>query len=156
MLLAYYFQLFDDVMLEGSAAWFGPEGREGLFRRVLEAVLGDRAPTTVAPWGERRQITMKNVFFQGKLPRWLGFDHGPVPVEGGRSTIAQSALFTHHGHAMAVLPSWRYATDLGQDEALTVLAGGVSGSRFSALYTNGVADWLAGRYKTLRARAAAG
>jgi len=49
------------------------------------------------------------------------------------------------------MPSWRFCTDLGRDEALTALAGGVSGSRFSPTYASGVEDWLSGRYKTLRA-----
>jgi penicillin G amidase len=153
VLFAYYFHLFDDVLLDtGSPPWFGGEGREGLFRRVLRSALEGRAVESIPRWGERRRLTMENVFFQGQLPRWLGFDRGPFAVEGNRATIAQCALERHHGRPLRILPSWRYCTDLGLPEALTALAGGVSGRRFSALYDNGIADWLAGRAKTLRAR----
>ena len=153
VLFAYYFHLFDDVLLAtGGPAWFGGEGREGLLRRVLREQLETRAVDSVPAWGQRRQLLMRNVFFQGQLPRWLGFDRGPFAVEGSRATVAQCALERHHGLPLQIMPSWRYCTDLGRPEALTALAGGVSGRRSSPLYANGVADWLAGRAKTLCAR----
>jgi penicillin G amidase len=151
VLLTDYFYAFDQVLLEGGPEWFGGEGREAVFRRVLDRVLGGRDVATVPPWRERRQIVMTNVFFRGKLPRRLGADHGPVTLEGGRATVAQGGLFRMHGRTTTFAPSWRYATDLGRDEALTVVAGGPSESPFSRHYLTDVADWLAGRYKRLRA-----
>jgi penicillin amidase len=153
ILLSDYFHLFDAVLLSGGPEWFAPDGRDALFSRVLDRVLGGRDGASVPPWGERRQVTMTNVFFGGRLPRWLGFDHGPMPLEGGRATIAQGGLFRMHGRATTFAPSWRYATDLGRDEALTALAGGPSESRFSGLYVTDVERWRAGRYKRLRAEA---
>jgi penicillin amidase len=91
------------------------------------------------------------VFFRGKLPRFLGADHGPVTLQGGRATVAQGGLFRMHGRTTTFAPSWRYVADLGRDEALTVVAGGPSESPFSRHYVTDLADWLAGRYKRLRA-----
>jgi penicillin amidase len=151
LVLTDYFHVFDRVLLEGGPEWFGGHGREALLRRVLGQVLEGRSAEGVRAWGEGRRVNMANVFFQGRLPRWLGYDHGPIPLEGGRATVAQGGLFRAHGRTTTFAPSWRYGTDLGRDEALTVLAGGPSGRRWSRLYLTDVADWLAGRYKTLRA-----
>jgi penicillin amidase len=151
MLLADYFHLFDRVLLEGGPEWFGKEGRAAVFTRVLERVLGGRDVASVPPWRERRTLTMTNVFFRGRLPRWVGADHGPVALEGGRATVSQGGLFRAHGRTTTFAPSWRYATDLSRDEALTVLAGGPCENPFSRRYVTDVADWLAGRYKRLRA-----
>jgi penicillin amidase len=150
LLLTDYFHVFDRVLLEGSGAWFGGEEREALFRRVLERVLGGREASSVPPWRERRTLMMTNVFFAGRLPRWLGFDKGPITLQGGRATIVQGGLFRMHGRTTTFAPSWRYVADLARDEALTILAGGPSESRFSRLYVADVEDWLAGRYKRLR------
>ena len=93
---------------------------------------------------------MKNVFFDGRLPRWLGFDHGPIELPGNRATVVQGGIFTSHGRQTTFTPSWRFITDLGQDHALTALAGGPSGRRFSRWYTTDISRWLEGDYKTLR------
>jgi penicillin amidase len=154
VLLTDYFHYFDVVLLEGGPEWFGGEGREAVFRRVLDRVLGRRDAATVPPWRERRQVVMTNVFFRGKLPRFFRADHGPVTLQGGRATVAQGGLFRMHGRTTTFAPSWRYATDLGRDEALTAVAGGPSESPFSRHYLTGVDDWLAGRYKRLRAQPA--
>lgn len=156
ILLTDYFHIFDRVLLEGSPTWFGGEGRAALFTRVLARVLGGRDASSVPPWRERRAILMTNVFFAGRLPRWLGFDHGPVTLQGGRATIVQGGLFRMHGRTTTFAPSWRYIADLSRDEALTVLAGGPSESRFSPHYVTDVDDWLAGRYKRLRPQRAPG
>jgi penicillin amidase len=154
VLLTDYFYAFDVALLEGGPEWFGGEGREAVFTRVLDRVLGGRDVSSVPPWRERRTIVMTNVFFRGKLPRFLGADHGPVTLQGGRATVAQGGLFRMHGRTTTFAPSWRYAADLGRDEALTIVAGGPSESPFSRLYVTDVADWLAGRYKRLRAQMA--
>jgi len=154
VLLTDYFHVFDVALLEGGPEWFGGQAREAVFQRVLDRVLGGRDVATVPAWRERRQVVMTNVFFRGKLPRFLGADHGPVTLQGGRATVAQGGLFRMHRRTTTFAPSWRYAADLGRDEALTVLAGGPSGSPFSRLYLADVADWLAGRYKRLRAQMA--
>jgi penicillin amidase len=152
-IIADYYHLFDDILLGDDSSWFGDEGLTGLFRRVLEEVLTEVSLEAIAPWGRRQQIMMKNVFFDGRLPGWLGFDHGPVELPGSRATVVQSGIFRSHGRETTFTPSWRFITDLGQDRALTALAGGPSGRRFSKWYKTDIDRWLEGDYKILNADA---
>jgi penicillin amidase len=149
-ILADYSHLFDDAVLGGDPGWFGESGREATLKAVLEEVLGDRSEATAPRWGDRQRASMTNLFFSGRLPRWLGFDVGPIPLEGCRATVVQGALFDFHGHTTTFGPSWRCVTDLGSDAAHTVLAGGPSGRRSSRWYRSDVGRWLSGGYKVLR------
>jgi penicillin amidase len=150
-IVADYYHLFDDVLLGDDPSWFGNEGLTGLFRRVLEEVLTEVSLDAMVPWGRRQQIMMKNVFFDGRLPSWLGFDHGPVELPGSRATIVQGGIFRSHGRETTFTPSWRFITDLGEDRALTALAGGPSGRRSSRWYKTDIERWLEGDYKVLEA-----
>ena len=151
-IFADYYHLFDNVLLGDDPSWFGMEGRQQLFSRVLEEVLTDVDLGAITPWGRRQQMVMKNIFFEGRLPLWLGFDHGPIELQGNRATIIQGGIFTSHDRQTTFTPSWRFITDLGDNSARTALAGGPSGRRFSRWYTTDVNRWLEGRYKTLTAR----
>jgi len=150
-ILADYYHLFDNVLLGDDSRWFGDEGREGLVSRVLEEVLTEVTLEAITPWGKRQQIVMKNIFFDGRLPLWLGFDHGPIELQGNRATVVQGGIFSSHDRQTTFTPSWRFITDLAEDSARTVLAGGPSARRFSKWYTTDVQRWLEGRYKTLSA-----
>ena len=86
---------------------------------------------------------------KGPLPSFLGFDYGPIELEGNRATVVQGGIFTSHDRQTTFTPSWRFITDLGEDYALTALAGGPSGRRFSRWYTTDVQRWLTGTYKRL-------
>jgi len=120
-----------------------------VLRQILGEVLTHLDPYHVMPWGRRRQVTMHNIFFDGKLPRILGFDHGPISLPGNRATVVQGGLFTAHGRTTTFAPSWRYITDMGANTVETVLAGGPSGSRFSKWYKTDVKRWLKGEYKRI-------
>ena len=148
--LADYYHLFDNALLGDDPSWFGEEGRDALVERVLRERLTQVDPTALAAWGQRQQIIMINIFFDGALPRWMGFDYGPVALPGNRATVVQGGIFTAHDRQTTFTPSWRFVTDLGEDRADTALAGGPSGRRFSRWYTTDVKRWLGGRYKTLR------
>jgi penicillin amidase len=148
-IVADYYHLFDEVLLGDDPSWFGNESRDDLFRRVLEEVLTEVDLDAISPWGRRQQIMMKNIFFEGRLPGWLGFDHGPVELPGNRATIVQGGIFQAHGRQTTFTPSWRFITDFGEDRALTVLAGGPSGRRTSKWYTTDIDRWLSGDYKVL-------
>jgi penicillin amidase len=150
-LVADYYHLFDEAILGGDDIWFGDEGREGLILRVLDELLTEVDLGAIAPWGRWQQVVMKNIFFDGALPRWLGFDHGPVELPGNRATVVQGGIFTAHGRLTTFTPSWRFVTDLGSDTARTALAGGPSGRRLSRWYTTDIQRWLEGEYKTLKA-----
>ncbi|MCU0304564.1 MAG: penicillin acylase family protein [Thermoanaerobaculales bacterium] len=151
-IVADFYHLFDAVLLDDDPFWWGETGREGVLRAVLEETLGEADPFDLMPWGRRRRVMMENIFFGGRLPRVLGFDHGPIELPGGRATIVQGGLFTAYGRLTSFAPSWRYIADLGADEVHTALAGGPSGRRFSRWYTTDVARWLRGGYKTIRHR----
>jgi penicillin amidase len=147
---ADYYHLFDAVLLDGDPSWFGNQGREALYAEVLHEVLGRDDVDSVPTWGEHRQMMMRHILFGGKLPAWLGFDHGPIALEGNRSTVVQGQVFTAYGRSTTFGVSWRFITDMATDEVDTVLAGGPSGRRFSKWYRSEVDLWLEGRYKVLR------
>jgi penicillin amidase len=148
-IVADYYHLFDDAIFGGDRIWFGEEGREAVVRRVLTDNLTEVDLFAITPWGQRQRIIMRNIFFDGSLPLVLGFDYGPVELPGNRATVVQGGIFISHDRQTTFTPSWRFLTDLGRDEALTALAGGPSGRRFSSWYTTDVQRWLTGNYKTL-------
>jgi penicillin amidase len=148
-ILADYYHLFDRVLLSDNIFWWGEGGRDSLLREVFAEILEEVDPFHVMPWGRRRQVVMTNIFFDGKLPRFLGFDHGPIELPGNRATVVQGGLFAAHGRTTTFAPSWRFITDLGTDTVRTVLAGGPSGRRFSKWYKTDVERWLGGEYKKI-------
>jgi penicillin amidase len=147
--LSDYYHLFDDALLGGDPTWFDGRSRKEVFAEVLQEVLTDLDPAEVPTWGARQQVVMANIIFGGRLPRWLGFDRGPIALEGNRATVVQGAAFSAHGRLTSFGPSWRFASDMASDEALTILPGGPSGRRFSRWYVTDVQQWLNGEYKTL-------
>ena len=150
-IVADYYHLFDDALLGDDPSWFGDEDRTRVFKRVLEEVLTEVDLEAISPWGRLQHIMMKNVFFDGRLPRWTGFDHGPIELPGNRATVVQGGIFKAHNRQTTFTPSWRFITDLGEDRALTALAGGPSGRRFSRWYKTDINRWLNGDYKILSA-----
>jgi len=150
-IFADYFHFFDDVLLGDDPIWFGGEDRDTLFRRVLTEVLTEVSLEAITPWGKRQETVMKNIFFDGRLPLWLGFDHGPIELPGNRATVVQGGIFESHGRKTTFTPSWRFVTDLGENSAQTALAGGPSGKRFSRWYKTDIGRWLSGEYKVLSA-----
>ena len=148
-ILADYYHLFDHALLGGDSSWFDGRGRDALFQGALEETLRELDPESVPTWGERQQIMMDNIFFRGRLPGWLGFDCGPIPLEGCRATVVQGAVFSAHGRCTSFSPSWRFISDMASDEAFTVLPGGPLGRRFSRWYASDVQRWLDGGYKVL-------
>lgn len=149
-IVADYYHLFDDVILGDDPAWFGDVGREGVFADVLDDVLRPLDAASVPTWGERTRVVMRNIFFGGRLPKWLGFDHGPIELEGNRATVVQAQLFTAYGRASSFGVSWRFISDMGEDEARTIVPGGPSGRRLSRWYRSEIDRWLRGEYKVLR------
>lgn len=140
-----FYHNFDRVLLSEASAWFGTRTREEIFRTAGAAALKSPPKT----WGETHQFMMTNIFFNGRLPRFLGFDRGPYVAIGSRATIHQAQLYRSHGRETSFLPSYRFIADLGEDHIHTTLAGSPSDRRFSRWYASNLTDWLQGRYKTL-------
>ncbi|WP_164848290.1 penicillin acylase family protein [Halobacteriovorax sp. HLS] len=143
----YYF--FDTILLEGkSPLWFAHSSKEDFIQRALENTKKNFR-SGVPKLKDIRRTPMKNILFDGKLPNFLGFDYGPITIEGSRATIVQGALYEAHGRISTFCPSMRFVCDLGDTKSYTVLAGGVSDRRFSKLYTSEVEMWLNYKYKSV-------
>jgi penicillin amidase len=144
-LFAAFHGNFDRILLAEESAWFGGEGREEIYRRVVTKAL------EVEPraWREEQQMMLRHILFQGKLPRFLGFDKGPITVQGGRATIHQGTILHSRGRLASFTPSFHMVTDMGEEVVYTNLCGGPSDRRFSKWYASGVKGWIAGEYKEI-------
>ncbi|MCX7029305.1 MAG: penicillin acylase family protein [Spirochaetes bacterium] len=140
-----FYDSFEKVLLSADSAWFGGEKREAIWRRAAERALAQPAE----PWGRSRRVTMSHILFGGKMPRFLGFDRGPIMLPGGRATVHQGQIYRSAGRVTCFAPSIRIITDLGEDEVHTALAGGVTDRRFSRWYVSDLKRWLRGEYKRL-------
>lgn len=146
---------FDAVLLSEDSPWFGGRSREELFRAAFDRAAGEwrwedgSGEGGPPPWGEVNQITLRHILLGGKLPSWLGFDRGPVPLRGGRATPHQGQVYRSGGRETSFGPSLRFFTDLGEDVIHTVLAGGPSDRRFSRYYVSDLAAWRRGDYKLI-------
>ncbi|MGB5267197.1 MAG: penicillin acylase family protein, partial [Polyangiales bacterium] len=138
-----FYQNFDRILVAESSPWLGSRTREEVWRAALSRV-PDVPPE---PWGERNRLTLSNMFFGGKLPRFLGFDQGPIPIPGGRATPHQGQIYSAAGRLTSFTPSLRFVADMSAPTLHTALCGGPSDRRFSKWYTSGVEGWRAGRLK---------
>jgi penicillin amidase len=139
-----FYQNFDRVLVAESSPWLGERTREDVWSAALSRV-ADQVPE---PWGERNQITLTNIFFGGKLPRFLGFDRGPIPIRGGRATPHQGQIYQSGERLTSFTPSLRLVADMSAPNLHTALCGGPSDRRMSKWYKSGVDGWLAGSLKT--------
>jgi penicillin amidase len=138
-------------VLDAGSAWYGAEGRDAAFRRVAARALEGPSP----PWGRVQRIELKHLLLGGRLPRWLGFDRGPLPLPGGRATPHQGQVYRSGGRTTSFAPSFRLVTDFAEPAAHTALAGGPSDRRFSRWYASGIEAWRRGRLKRLEPAAPA-
>jgi penicillin amidase len=144
-----YFDLFDRALMSDEALWYAPEGKAALVAKAAARAFDGIDPAHMPDWGALRQFKFTNVFFNGLLPGFAGFDRGPYPLPGGRATIAQGQLFKSYGRDTSFAPSWRFIADLGSDVVETALPGGPSDRRFSEHYATDLARWLGFAYKRL-------
>jgi penicillin amidase len=136
---------FDRLLLAEDSLWLGDNSREELIGLACERNLAAQP----VPYGSWRKILMKNIFFAGKLPRFLGFDYGPVELIGSRATIPQGQIFKSMGRVATYSPTWKLVADFSEEGIRSVLAGGPSDRRFSKWYKSGIKDWLAANYKRI-------
>ncbi len=140
-----FYENFDRILLAEKSAWFGGRSREEIYKIAAEKALQVQPKT----WGDVQQFTMTNMLFGGKLPKFLGFDRGPVAAIGNRATISQGQIYRSAGRVTTFLPSLRMASDLATDEIHSNLAGGPSDRRFSKWYCSDLGNWKNGKYKIL-------
>ena len=137
---------FSSIVLKETSSWF-KENKAIIIERIIKEVLKDKP----VKWGDHNQIVFRNLFFNGKLPGFLGFDPGPFGLIGGRATVHQGQVFTSRGRTTSFTPSIRFITDHSKHEIETSFAGGASANRFSKFYKNRIKDWLKGNYDVLSA-----
>ena len=106
---------FDAVLLSERSAWFAGRPREELYRIAIERGLARPAPRH----GEVARMWVDNLFFGGKLPRWLGFDHAFEHV-GSRATIPQAQRYRYVGRDGSFAATFRMVTDLASPRAVDV------------------------------------
>lgn len=140
-----FFGNFDEVLMDVSSVWFDEVSREEQFNEAIEAGL-QTEPVTL---GKSRQINFSNIFFDGRLPGFLGFDVRNVALPGSRATIPQCQVFHMLGQIAVVGPSYRMIVDVNEPGMWTNLPGGPSGNRFSPWYKTDLDHWKAGGYKKL-------
>lgn len=141
-----YFGNFDRILEKPSSAWFDGEEPASLLQQGIDA--GLRVETV--PYGRTRSITLSHLLFGGRLPKFLGFDYGPLALPGSRATITQGQIFKTAGRLTTFSPTYRFITDLATDEIHTNLAGGPTDRRFSRWYVSDLKNWYEGNYKVLR------
>lgn len=141
-----YYWNFDRVILNEESVWLKGKKRQEILVQAVERGLA----AETEPYGLDRKIILKNLFFGGRLPKFLGFDYGPVELIGGRATISISQIFKSGGREATFSPTYRFITDFQENMIHSVLAGGPSDRRFSRWYTSGIKDWLAGNYRVLK------
>lgn len=134
---------FDRILLSEDSLWFGDRKREEIYRKAAEKALDQPA----GPWKQGRDVMMTNIVFAGKLPKFLGFDRGPITILGNLATPHQGQIFESAGRLTTFAPSFRMVIELGSDEIHTNIAGGPSDRRFSKWYCSDLENWKTGKYK---------
>ena len=136
---------FDRILLSEKSLWFGAKKREELYLQAAETAL--KGPP--GKWGDTRKLVLTNILFNGKLPKFLGFDRGPITIIGSLATPHQGQIFQSAGRQTSFAPSFRLVTDLSTDDIYTNMSGGPSDRRFSKWYCSDLANWMTGKYKRI-------
>lgn len=140
-----YYANLDNILLDETSAWFNGEER----KKVLSEAIAEGLKPRAVPYGATRKVMMSHMLFGGQIPRFFGFDHGPVELPGCRATIPQGQIFKSAGRTTTFSPSYRLIADMNTAELHTNIAGGPSDRRFSRWYISDMPDWLGGVYKVL-------
>jgi len=140
-----FYANFDAILLKNKSTWFNKKTREEIYSEVIEESLN----CSVKKWKDVQKVILSNIVFGGKLPKFLGFDKGPILLKGGRSTIHQGQIYKSAGRDTTFAPSIRLIADMGTNILETTLPGGPSDRRFSYWYANEIDDWVKGNYKII-------
>lgn len=140
-----FYDIFDRILLSEQSLWFGDLSRQTLYQHAAEIAL----KTTPKQWHQVQQITLSHLLFGNKLPKFLGFDRGPITAIGNRATIHQGQIYRSAGRDTSFMPSYRTVMDFAEETYHTVLAGGPSDRRFSKWYCSDLENWASGTYKSI-------
>ncbi|MBU2510177.1 penicillin acylase family protein [bacterium] len=138
-----FYDNFDRILLSEKSIWFGNRSRNEIYGKAVEKALAIKPKR----WGDGRTFLMTHILFEGKLPKFLGFDKGPITGIGSRATIHQGQIYRSAGRDTTFFPSFRVITDMGSDELFSNIAGGPSDRRFSKWYCSELDNWVNGKYK---------
>lgn len=138
---------FDHILLSEQSSWFGNRTREDIYRRAAEEAIAE----SPRKWGDTRKVLLKNIVFDGKLPKFMGFDRGPITLVGGRATPNQGQIYESGGRQTTFAPSYRMVIDMAETEVYTNISGGPSDRRFSKWYCSELENWKIGKYKQMAA-----
>lgn len=141
-----YYDNFDNVLDKDTSAWFNGKQREELYRQALTEGLN----ITAVRYGDLRKIMFAHLLFGGQMPRFLGFDYGPVELPGSCATIPQGQIFKVAGRTTTFCPGYRLIADFNEEGIHTTIAGGPTDRRFSRWYISDIRNWLKGQYKILK------
>lgn len=140
-----YYANLDAILLKEESAWFEGKKRDDLFNQAICEGLN----VVPRPYGKTRQIMLRHLLFGEQLPRFLGYDYGPIELPGCRATIPQGQIFTSAGRTTTFSPSYRFIADMAGSELHSNIPGGPTDRRFSRWYTTDIQNWLDGVYKVL-------
>lgn len=141
-----YYANFDEIMLKKESNWFGTNPKESLIISAMQEGLSKK----IVPYGKTRMILLSHLLFGGKLPSFLGFDNGPIPLPGSRATVTQGQMFKTGGRTTTFSPSYRMIADMSRKYILTNMPGGQSDRRLSPYYRSDLINWIDGNYKQLK------
>lgn len=140
-----YFEYFDSVLVDENSPWFMETDRKTQLKETIAKVLNVRPRS----YGKTCTFDLKNLFFAGRLPAFLGFDVKKVSLCGNRATIPQFQQFRLMSNPVVIGPSYRMIVEMDRDGMWTNLPGGPSEDRFSKWYTSDLQNWIHGKYKNL-------
>ncbi|PHS20123.1 MAG: penicillin acylase family protein [Kangiella sp.] len=143
-----FYDNFDQILLKKESTWFDRRTQKQLFKRAIDTALAG----SIKEWREVQNYNMNNILFAGKLPKFLGFDKGPISAIGGRATIHQGQVYRSGNRDTTFMPSFRMIADFSETSIHTNLAGGPSDRRFSKWYTSDLDNWLKGVYKEVESQ----
>ena len=134
------FGRFDEILLAEDLS---------TYKSIIEHTLSRFETKKPMDWGEANAFYMNYLLFDGKLPKFLGFDVGPIHLNGSRATVDTFQSFQEGKRMIFSSATYRMITDMGEDVIYSVLAGGVSEKKRSPYYTSDVELWKNGKYKKL-------
>jgi len=152
IIVDFYYN-FDRILLDDdltqSELWFNGS-RDAVFKKVVEKVIGELDTKNLKTWKDVNNVKLTNIFFDGKAPNFLGFDYGPIHIQGSRATVVQGSVYEAYGRKTTFCPSWRLICNLSENKIKTVLAGGPSDRRYGPHYLNDLEKWINLEYKTIK------